>query len=179
MTKNAKGFTYSVLLSCLPESQWNAQEYFWETKVLTFNFVFLNCTVLLHTGVVHCFHTLGGVELEGKTPPISLFEIWRTQCYTIKCLGKLVCIHLNQTVHSYHVRHISKGLRVCIHVTIKCNNYIILDGFEGDKGIYCTSYDNIALVFDSCNIVIARAIYSCIPLKAIQYYISIHCIQWK
>ena len=32
-------------------------------------------------------------------------------------------------------------------------------------------YDNIALVFDSCNIVIASAIYSCIPRKkAIQYY---------
>ena len=38
--------------------------------------------------------------------------------------------------------------------------YIILDGFEGDTKIYCTSYDNIAGVEDECNIVIASAIYS-------------------
>ena len=45
--------------------------------------------------------------------------------------------------------------------------------FSGDTIIYCTRHDNIKLVFDSCNIVIARAIYSCIPLKAIQYHINI------
>ena len=45
--------------------------------------------------------------------------------------------------------------------------------FFGDTRIYCTRYDNIALAFDSCNIVIVRALYSCIPIKAIQYYIII------
>ena len=53
---------------------------------------------------------------------------------------------------------------ICINI------YIILDGFEGDTRIYCTSYDNIARVEDKCHIVIASAIYYCIPgKKAIQY----------
>ena len=48
--------------------------------------------------------------------------------------------------------------------------------FSCDTRIYCSSYDNIRLVFDSSNIVIAQAIYSRITLKAIQYYINIHSL---
>ena len=47
-----------------------------------------------------------------------------------------------------------------------------MDGFFScDTRIYRTRHENTALVFDSCGIFMARAVYSRITLKAIQYYI--------
>ena len=56
------------------------------------------------------------------------------------------------------------------HLFLCKSTYIILDGFEGDTRIYCTSYDNIALFEDECNIVIASAMCIPPPKKAIQYW---------
>ena len=38
----------------------------------------------------------------------------------------------------------------------------------------CTHQDHIALVFDSCSMILVREICSGIPFKAIQYYININ-----
>ena len=45
--------------------------------------------------------------------------------------------------------------------------------FRGIPEYIALDANNITLVFDSGNILTSLAIYSCIPLKAIQYYIII------
>ena len=45
--------------------------------------------------------------------------------------------------------------------------------FRGIQEYIARDANNITLVFDSGNILSSRAIYSCIHLKAIQYYIII------
>ena len=51
------------------------------------------------------------------------------------------------------------------------NNYIILDGLEGDTRIYCQNCNNIARVEDEGNIVsIEGNIFLYSPKRAIKYY---------
>ena len=132
--------------------------HFWHLLKLTFIPICLllqECTHLCCNSFSQLYFKRDTFEMELIFCTLFTYKsIAECQCYQ----RFKICI-FNTTLQKCIFKYSTFLLRVFL---LLLDTYIILDGFECDTRIYCSSYDNIEWLGDKSNIVIARAIHSCI-----------------